>query len=60
MASLTAKNHNKDFQPFVERLKRKRKLDRVIICAVMRKLMHIFYGILKNNKDFDDKLAFSI
>jgi transposase len=59
MASMAVKRHNENFQPFVQRLEKKGKKAKVIVCAVMRKLMHIIYGMLKNNAPFDKKLAFA-
>jgi hypothetical protein len=59
MAAISVKNHNKDFAPFVERLERKNKPPKVIVCAVMRKLTHIFYGMLKNGQHFDPNVAFA-
>jgi hypothetical protein len=58
MSSISVKNHNKHFSGFVQRLEKKGKSPRVIFCAVMRKLMHIFFGMLKNNATFNEKLAF--
>jgi transposase len=58
MASMVVKRHNENFQPFVQRLEKKEKKAKVIICAVMRKLMHIIYGMLKNNANFNKNLAF--
>jgi transposase len=59
MASISVKNHNEDFQPFVQRLEKKGKKAKVIVCAIMRKLMHIIFGMLKNNAHFDKNLAFA-
>jgi hypothetical protein len=28
-----------------------------VICAVMRKLLHVAYGVLKNGKEFDPQWA---
>jgi len=36
-----------------ERLKKNGKNGKVIVCAVMRKLVHIIFGILKSVKPFD-------
>jgi peroxiredoxin family protein len=58
MASMVVKRHNENFQPFVQRLEKKGKKAKVIVCAIMRKLMHIIYGMLKNNADFNKSLAF--
>jgi hypothetical protein len=38
---------------FYRRLKEKEKNGRVIVCAIMRKLVHLIYGILKSGKPFD-------
>ncbi|MDR2067950.1 MAG: transposase [Holosporaceae bacterium] len=59
MSSLVVKNHNPRFKNFVQRLEKKGKPPKVVIVAIMRKLMHIFFGILKNNAAFDENLAFS-
>jgi transposase len=58
MSAISVKNHNESFLPFVNRLKNKGKQAKAIIIAVVLKLMHIFFGILKNNATFDEKLAF--
>jgi hypothetical protein len=59
MAAISVKNHNKDFAQFVGRLEDKNKPAKVIVCAVMRKLIHVCYGVLKNGQHFDSKAAFS-
>jgi lipid A disaccharide synthetase len=59
MASISVKNHNADFHDFVQRLEKKGKKAKVIVCAVMRKLMHIIFAMLKNNAEFDKKFAFA-
>jgi hypothetical protein len=43
----------------VQRLEKKEKKPKVIVCAIMRKLMHIIFGMLKNNAPFDKKFAFA-
>ena len=58
MSAINVKNHNPHFQKFVRKLQRKGKASKVIICAVMRKLLVIFFGMLKNSTDFDQNLAF--
>jgi len=57
MAALVAKRHNNALQPFVKRLELKGKSPKSIVCAVMRKLAHLIFGILKNNRPFDPKMA---
>jgi transposase len=59
MPALVVKNKNHYFKGFCDRLVAKGKCAKVIIVAVMRKLMHIVFGMLKNNTSFDHKLAFS-
>lgn len=41
------------FKAFGERLAKRGKPKKVIICAVMRKLMHIAYGVLKHQTPYD-------
>lgn len=60
MAALVAKRHNKYLQPFVNRLQKAGKEPKAIICAVMRKLAHLIFGVLKNNAAFDENFVFSI
>ena len=52
-----AQNHGMRYNPviikFVERLRKRGKHTMVIIGAVMRKLLHIAYGVLKNKAVFD-------
>ena len=58
MNALVVKNHNPHFRKFVQKLQKKGKAPKVIIVAIMRKLMSILFGMLKNSSDFDPKLAF--
>lgn len=51
--AIVAKNHNPYMQAFSDKLKRKGKHTMVIIGAIMRKLLHVVFGILKHNKAFD-------
>ncbi len=57
MPAIVAKNHNSHFQKFCQRLESKGKCPMVIIVALMRKLMHVFFGILKNNQPFNGGLV---
>jgi len=47
--------------PFVQiiyhRLKEKGKNGKVIVCAIMRKLVHLIFGILKSGRPFDPNYA---
>ena len=58
MSALVVKNRNPYFQKFVHKLQKKGKAPKVIIIAIMRKLMCILFGMLKNSSNFDPKLAF--
>jgi transposase len=57
MNALVIKNKNENFADFVEKLEKRGKCAKVIIVAIMRKLMSIIYGMLKNNQKFDKNLA---
>ncbi len=57
LPALTAMRHNPVIIKFVERLKERGKHNMVIIAAVMRKLLHIAYGVLKNKTAFDPEYA---
>jgi transposase len=53
MPALTAMRWNPLIISFASRLQQRGKLPKVIIAAVMRKLIHIAYGVLKSGKPFD-------
>jgi transposase len=53
MPALNAMRTNPILRPFAERLRAAGKPEPVIICAVMRKLLHICYGVLKHKQPFD-------
>lgn len=55
--AISAKKYNPILKVFCELLKAAGKPPMVIICAVMRKLIHIIYGVLKSGKAFDVALA---
>lgn len=57
MAALVAKRYNPVLKSFAERLKQRGKAPKAIICAVMRKLAHIIFGVLKHQKPFDTALV---
>ena len=50
--------YNPIIKAFAERLKRAGKKGKVIVCAAMRKLVHIIYGVLKSGQPF--KLNYEI
>ena len=57
LPAITAIRYNPLIQVFVKRLEAKGKHTMVIIAAVMRKLLHIAYGVLKNKKAFDPEYS---
>lgn len=57
MPALNAKRFNEALQPFVNRLQNNGLAPKAIVGAVMRKLVHIIFGMLKSNSDFNPKLV---
>jgi len=53
MPSLVAKRRNPILFEFAERLRAAGKPPMVVVGAVMRKLLHIIFGVLKSGKPFD-------
>lgn len=53
MAALNGMYHNPLLIAYAERLRSKNKKPKVIICAVMRKLLRIIYGVLKSGQPFN-------
>ena len=56
--ALTAMRHCAGFKAFAEGLAARGKPKKVIIGAVMRKLMHVMYGVLKHRTPYDPAKAF--
>jgi len=57
MPALVARWRNPLLKAFADRLATKGKSKKAVICAVMRKLLHIIFGILKHEKPFDPNYA---
>ena len=53
MPAMAAMRYNPLLNQFAARLKQKGKTGKVIVAAVMRKLIHMAYGILKSGRPFD-------
>lgn len=53
MAALSARQHNVLVRCFCERLLGRGKAKKAVICAGMRKLLLIVYGVLRHRKPFD-------
>lgn len=56
MPAMVAIQRNPAVKALYDRLKAKSKNGFIIACACMRKLMHIIFGVIKNNKPFDPYL----
>jgi transposase len=53
MPALVAMKHNPTVREFCENLSKRGKPKMVVLVAAMRKLLHIIYGVLKNEKPYD-------
>lgn len=53
MPALTAMRYNPTLRDFSNRLEQKGKVGKVIVSAVMRKMIHIAFGVLKSGRPFD-------
>lgn len=59
LPAVVAGQHNPVVRAFCERLKAKGKAGKVIVCAAMRKLLTLAYGVLKSGRPFDPNLNVS-
>ena len=57
--AIVAKEHNQVINDFANRLEKNGKTSMQIICASMRKLLHLAFGVLKHRQPFNPDLAFS-
>lgn len=57
--AIVAKTHNTIIQDFANRLENNGKTPMQIVCASMRKLLHIAFGVLKHKSPFNPNMAFS-
>lgn len=53
MPAIVAKQHNPVLKAFAERLQQRGLTGKQVIVAVMRKLIHLAYGVLKSGRAFD-------
>lgn len=51
--ALSAMRHNPILKAFADRLRAAHKSKMQVVAAVMRKLLHLAYGVLKSNRPFD-------
>ena len=57
--AIVATQHNEIVKEFAARLEKNGKTSMQVVCASMRKLLHIAFGVLKNKSPFNPNLAFS-
>lgn len=57
MPALVARRHNPVLAAFAERLAARGKPPKLILCALMRKLLHLIWGVLRSGKPFDPQHA---
>ena len=57
--AITATRYNKTINQFASRLEKNGKTPMQIVCASMRKLLHIAFGVLKHKSPFNPNLAFT-
>jgi transposase len=55
--AITALRSSSFFKAWAKGLQERGKCKMTVICAVMRKLLHLAYGVLKNGKPFDPEWA---
>ncbi|WP_295931365.1 transposase, partial [uncultured Xanthomonas sp.] len=55
MPALVAMTHNPIIRALKQRLSERGKTGKQIVCAAMRKLLHLAYGVLKSGTAFDPK-----
>lgn len=57
LPAMTAARHNEIVKEFNERLKRNGKSGKQRVCASIRKLLHIAFGVIKNDRPFDPNIG---
>lgn len=57
LPAMSAMRHNPAAQTFADRLKASGKRGKVVLGAIMRKLVHWMFGVLKSGQPFDAKMA---
>ncbi len=60
MPSLVAMQCNPVIISFSRRLTARGKNGKVIVCAVMRKLVHLIVGVLKSGRPFEPAIALRV
>jgi transposase len=63
MGAIAAKNHSAPFIAFAQRLQQNAAArgthlaQKALVCAIMRKLIHVVFGVLKSQQPFNPKLV---
>ena len=57
MPGLVARRHNPVLRAFGDRLRDAGLAPKAVVGAVMRKLVHLIYGVIKSGRPFDINLA---
>ncbi|MEC4025676.1 MULTISPECIES: IS110 family transposase [Pseudomonas] len=57
MAGTVAMRYNPVVKALADRLEARRKAYKQIVCAAMRKLLYLVYGVVKSGKPFDPQIA---
>ncbi len=60
MSALVAKRVSPHMQGWAKRLQAQGKPKKIILIAIMRKLLHIVYGVWKSEQDYQPALAFPV
>jgi len=60
MSALVAKRVSPHMQGWAKRLQAQGKPKKIILVAIMRKLLHIVYGVWKKEQDYQPALAFPV
>jgi transposase len=60
LCTLAALRSNAALRTWAERLQQRGKPKKIVLVAVMRKLLHIAYGVWKNDQDYDPAVAFAL
>lgn len=60
MSSLVAKRVSPQMQAWAQRLQAAGKPKKIILVAIIRKLLHIVYGVWKSEQDYQPALAFPV
>jgi len=58
--AIVALRCNAVIKSFASRLSQNGKRPKEVVCAAMRKLLHIAFGVLKHHRPFDPNLAFNV